>query len=74
MVGDSSGLGVYGVPQVNLILRSPLQFLGSYSVVGIGKFNLLFLWLFGGVLRGSWDLVTRVIIKVTVLITTYNPT
>ena len=49
MVGDSSGLGVYGVPQVNLILRSPLQFLGSYSVVGIGKFNLLFLWLLGGV-------------------------
>ena len=25
------------------------------------------------VLRGSWDLVTRVIIKVTILITTYNP-
>ena len=25
-------------------------------------------------LRGSWDLVTRVIIKVTVLIITYNPT
>ena len=27
-----------------------------------------------GLLGGSWDLVTRVIIKVTVLITTYNPT
>ena len=25
------------------------------------------------ILRGSWDLVTRVIIKVTILITTYNP-
>ena len=25
-------------------------------------------------LGGSWDLVTRVIIKVTVLISTYNPT
>ena len=25
-------------------------------------------------LRGSWDLVTRVIIKVAILITTYNPT
>ena len=25
-------------------------------------------------LRGSWDLVTRVIIKVTILIITYNPT
>ena len=25
------------------------------------------------VLKGSWDLVTRVIIKVTLLITTYNP-
>ena len=24
-------------------------------------------------LRGSWGLVTRVIIKVTILITTYNP-
>ena len=24
-------------------------------------------------LRGSWDLVTRVIIKVTIVITTYNP-
>ena len=26
-----------------------------------------------GLLRGSWDLVTRVIIQVTILITTYNP-
>ena len=26
------------------------------------------------VLRGPWDLVTRVIIKVTILIITYNPT
>ena len=26
-----------------------------------------------GLLGGSWDLVTRVISKVTVLITTYNP-
>ena len=26
------------------------------------------------ILGGSWDLVTRVIIKVTVLIITYNPT
>ena len=25
------------------------------------------------VLKGSWDLVTRVIIRVTILITTYNP-
>ena len=25
-------------------------------------------------LGGSWDLVTRVIIKVTILISTYNPT
>ena len=25
-------------------------------------------------LRGSWDLATRVIIKVTILIITYNPT
>ena len=25
------------------------------------------------VLEGSWDLVTRVIIKVTILIITYNP-
>ena len=25
-------------------------------------------------LKGSWDLVTRVIIKVTILIITYNPT
>ena len=25
-------------------------------------------------LRGSWDLLTRVIIKVTVLTITYNPT
>ena len=24
-------------------------------------------------LRGSWDLVTRVIIKITALITAYNP-
>ena len=24
-------------------------------------------------LKGSWDLVTRVIIMVTILITTYNP-
>ena len=24
-------------------------------------------------LKGSWDLVTRVIIKVTILIITYNP-
>ena len=24
------------------------------------------------VLKGSWDLVTRVIIRVTILITTYN--
>ena len=29
---------------------------------------------FGRLLRGSWDLVTRVIIKVTILIITYNPT
>ena len=27
----------------------PLNFLASYSLVGIGKFNLLFLWIFGGV-------------------------
>ena len=27
----------------------------------------------GPLLGGSWDLVTRVIIKVTTLITTYNP-
>ena len=27
----------------------PLNLLGSYSLVGIGKFNLLFLWLIGGV-------------------------
>ena len=27
----------------------------------------------GGLLGGSWDLVTRAIIKVTTLITTYNP-
>ena len=26
-----------------------------------------------GILKGSWDLVTRVIIKVTILINTYNP-
>ena len=26
------------------------------------------------VLKGSWDVVTRVIIKVTILITTYNLT
>ena len=26
----------------------PLNFLGSYSLVGIGKFNLLFLWFIGG--------------------------
>ena len=26
-----------------------------------------------GVLKGSWNLVTRVIIRVTLLITTYNP-
>ena len=25
-----------------------LNFLGSYSLVGIGKFNLVFLWLIGG--------------------------
>ena len=24
-------------------------------------------------LKGSWDLVTRVIVRVTILITTYNP-
>ena len=27
----------------------------------------------GSLLRGSWDLVTRVIIKATTLICTYNP-
>ena len=27
----------------------------------------------GTVLKGSWDLVSRVIIRVTLLITTYNP-
>ena len=27
-----------------------------------------------GILRGSWDLVTRVITKVTILIITYNST
>ena len=35
----------------------PLNFLGSYSLVGIGQFNLLFLWLIG-VVRDSyswWD-------------------
>ena len=26
-----------------------------------------------GLLKGSWDLVTRVIIKVAILIITYNP-
>ena len=26
-----------------------------------------------GVLKGSWDLVTRLITKVTVVISTYNP-
>ena len=26
-----------------------------------------------GVLKGSWDLVTRIINKVTILISTYNP-
>ena len=31
-------------------------------------------WFVVGLLRGSWDLVTRVIIKVTILIITYNPT
>ena len=35
--------------------------------VGFGHLGL-------GLLRGSWDLVTRVIIKVTILIITYNPT
>ena len=27
----------------------------------------------GPILKGSWDLVTRVIIKVTILTITYNP-
>ena len=40
-----------------------LSFSDSHSA---GKLTVL--------LRGSWDLVTRVIIKVTVLRTTYNPT
>ena len=31
-------------------------------------------WGSKSLLRGSWDLVTRVIIKVTILIITYNPT
>ena len=31
----------------------------------IGAFKVL--------LKGSWDLVNRVIIRVTILITTYNP-
>ena len=29
---------------------------------------------FRALLKGSWDLVTRVIIEVTILIITYNPT
>ena len=36
---------------------------------GIGRPGLI-----SCVLRGSWDLVTGVIIKVTILIITYNPT
>ena len=31
-------------------------------------------WEGRSVLKGSWDLVTRVITKVTILIITYNPT
>ena len=43
-----------GLPQSQLPFSmipntQPLNFLGSYSLVGIGKFNLLFLWIFGGV-------------------------
>ena len=45
------GLGFRGLGHV-AILRSPIpnlyiNFLGSYSLVAIGKFNLLFLWLIG---------------------------
>ena len=43
----------------------------GFSIAGV-RFNYDFIiW---GVLRGSWDLVTRVIIKVSILIITYNPT
>ena len=32
------------------------------------------MWGFPKILKGSWDLVTGVRIKVTILINTYNPT
>ena len=38
-----------------------------YRAAGIG------FWVSGYILRGSWDLVTGDIIKVTILIITYNP-
>ena len=30
-------------------------------------------WVLGGVLRGSWDFVTRVVNRVAILILAYNP-
>ena len=38
----------FGVHQEPRSPIQPLNFFGSYSLVGIGKFNLLFLWFMGG--------------------------
>ena len=39
-------LFLFGRPSPN---TQPLNVVGSFTLVGIGKFNLLFLWLIGGV-------------------------
>ena len=41
----------FGVHQEPRSPIQPLNFFGSYSLVGIGKFNLLFLWFMGGGVR-----------------------
>ena len=47
------GFGIQGFGNLAKIPNSqPLNFLGSYSLVGIGKFNLLLLWFIGGVKLG----------------------
>ena len=44
-----------------------------FAVLGLLAFELGLLASEPLILRGSWDLVTRVISKVNILITTYNP-
>ena len=51
------GFGIQGFGNLSKIPNSqPLNFLGSYSLVGIGKFNLLLLWSIGCL---SWGLAFR---------------